>query len=134
MRSASSTCAGRPVDMRPATYFTSGEYASTRRSRARVSEVSLYLRQRSLSSIALTLASTFAIPVPSLRARMRVRVRPFQPARLYPSVCLCCTDAGVSEQFLNCPQIGTSLEQMGGEGVPEGVRRYASRQGRAARP
>ena len=35
MRSASSTWAGRPDDMRPATYLTSGEYATTSCSRAR---------------------------------------------------------------------------------------------------
>src|SRR5205809_226766 len=35
MRSASSTCAGRPEAIRPATYLTSGEYATTSRSRAR---------------------------------------------------------------------------------------------------
>ena len=41
MRSESSTCAGRPLDMRPATYLTSGEYARTSRSRARSSPSSL---------------------------------------------------------------------------------------------
>ena len=41
IRSESSTCAGRPLDMRPATYFTNGEYARTRRSRARSSPSSL---------------------------------------------------------------------------------------------
>ena len=37
MRSVSSTCAGSPEPIRPATYLTSGEYATTRRSRARSS-------------------------------------------------------------------------------------------------
>ena len=41
MRSASSTCAGRPEDMRPATYLTSGEYATTSCSRARSDPVPL---------------------------------------------------------------------------------------------
>ena len=41
MRSDSSTCEGSPLDMRPATYLTSGEYAITRRSRAFSSRSSL---------------------------------------------------------------------------------------------
>src|SRR5918999_6145478 len=60
MRSDSSTCAGRPEDIRPATYFTSGEYATTSCSRARSEPDDLYFRHRSLSSIALTLVSSVA--------------------------------------------------------------------------
>ena len=63
MRSDSSTCAGSPEPMRPATYLTSGEYATTKRSRARSSPVALYRLQRSWSSIALTLVSSSLAPV-----------------------------------------------------------------------
>src|SRR3954452_7788628 len=40
------------------------------------------------------------------------RVHLFEPARLYPSVCLGRADCCVAKKFLNCPQISTSLEQM----------------------
>src|SRR5215207_2361732 len=63
MRSASSTCAGRPVDMRPATYLTSGENASTSCSRARGSSSSLYLHHSSRSSMDLTFVSR-GFPLP----------------------------------------------------------------------
>src|SRR3712207_5222221 len=63
MRSASSTCAGRPVDMRPATYLTRGENARTSCSRARWSSSSLYLRHKSRSSMDLTFVSR-AFPLP----------------------------------------------------------------------
>src|SRR2546421_12233680 len=66
MRSDSSTWPGNPELIRPATYLTSGEYATTSLSRARSSPVLLYLLQRSWSSIALTLVSR---ALPPLMAR-----------------------------------------------------------------
>src|SRR5438067_8361602 len=60
-----------------------------------------------------------------LRARVGPRVRPAEPPRLYPSVRLGRTDAGVAEQLLDRAQIGAALEQMGGVRVTEGVRRYS---------
>lgn len=32
--------------------------------------------------------------------------------------------SGMSEEFLNAPQIGTALEQVGGEGMSDFVRRH----------
>src|SRR2546421_6834535 len=127
MRSASSTWAGRPVDMRPATYLTSGENASTSCSRARGSPVSLYRRQSSLSSIALTFVSPIAIaspsPSPCLGPRMGLGIHPPKAPRLYPSVGLRRAYARVPEELLDGTQIGSALEQVGGEGVPQRVRR-----------
>ena len=34
---------------------------------------------------------------------------------------LCGCDTLVSQHFLHCPQIGTSFQQMGGKGVPQGM-------------
>src|SRR3954470_4687220 len=82
MRSDSSTCAGSPEDILPATYLTSGENARTGCSRARLSPSSLYRRHSSLSSTALTLVST-NLSLPCLRARMGLRIGPSQPLRLY---------------------------------------------------
>ena len=50
-------CEGSPLLMRPATYFTSGEYARMRRSRAALSPWNLYCAQSSLtlSSSSLTI-------------------------------------------------------------------------------
>src|SRR2546423_3745075 len=123
MRSASSTWAGRPVDMRPATYLTSGENASTSCSRARGSPVSLYRRQSSLSSIALTFVSPIAIASPCLGPRMGLGIHPPKAPRLYPSVGLRRAYARVPEELLDGAQIGSALEQVGGERVPERVRR-----------
>src|SRR3954447_25451390 len=44
-------------------------------------------------------------------------------AHTYMGVYLGRADRCVAEQFLDAPEIGTSLEEMSGERVPEGVRR-----------
>src|SRR3954466_14844180 len=119
MRSASSTCAGRPEAMRPATYFTSGEYATTRSSRARVSPVVLYRRHRSRSSMALTLVS---MPCSGSGPWVALRVGGPKPGGLYPSVDLGRRDRGVAQQLLDRPQVGAPFEQMGRERVAQGVR------------
>src|SRR4051812_40408937 len=126
MRSDSSTCAGSPEDMRPATYLTSGENASTSCSRARLSPSSLYRRHSSRSSTALTLVSTVAL-YPCLCARMRLCIGLLKPLRLYPSVGLSRADARVAQQLLNRAEVGAALEQMGRERVPERVRRHPGR-------
>src|SRR2546421_920548 len=120
MRSDCSTCAGRPVDIRPATYLTSGENASTSCSRAFLSASSLYRRQSSLSSTAFTLVSTVLFPCS--RAWMRLRIGLSQPPRLYPSVCLSRADARVPEQLLDHAQVRPALEQVRGERVAQRVR------------
>src|SRR5436190_12756470 len=120
MRSASSTCAGRPEAIRPATYLTSGEYATTRRSRARGSPSRLYWRHRSFSSTDLTLVS---IP---LGPGMRPRVGTLQASRLYPSVDLGRRYGGVAEQLLDRPQVRAALEQMRRERMPQRVRMHAA--------
>jgi hypothetical protein len=45
-----------------------------------------------------------------------------QPATGDVSVDLGGAEAGVAEQFLHCPKVGSSFEEMGGEGVAQGVR------------
>src|ERR1700740_705462 len=133
MRSASSTCPGSPEPMRPATYFTSGEYATTSRSRSRSSLVALYRLQRSWSSIALTWLSRVVPPSLALCPGMRPGVRGSQAAGLYPSVDLGCRDGCVSEQLLNDPQIGAAFQQMGCERMAEGVRVGVDQRRRARR-
>src|SRR3954465_9231425 len=120
MRSASSTCAGRPEAMRPATYFTSGEYATTRRSRAAWSPDPLYRRHRSLSSMALTLVSTACLPQP-LSARMCPLIGLFEPRGLYPSVDLRRGDTCMSEHLLDRAQVRTAVQEMGRERVTQRV-------------
>src|SRR3954467_2934206 len=116
MRSASSTCAGKPDAMRPATYFTSGEYATTRSSRARASPVVLYRRHRSRSSMALTLVS---MPCSGSGPWVALRVGGPQPRGLYPSVDLRRGDRGVAQQLLDRPEVGAAVEQVGGERVAQ---------------
>src|SRR6478609_11266432 len=70
--------------------------------------------------MALTLVSRIRPPNRS-RSWVSQRVHLLEPARLYPSVSLGRADRCMAEQLLNCPQIGTSFEQMGGEGVAEGM-------------
>src|SRR3954453_3887897 len=133
MRSASSTCAGRPEAMRPATYFTSGEYATTRRSRAAWSPDPLYRRHRSLSSMALTLVSTACLPQP-LSARMCPLIGLFEPRGLYPSVDLRRGDTCMSEHLLDCPQVGAAVEEVGCERMTQRMRMDASLDGGVPRP
>src|SRR3954464_3970419 len=108
MRSASSTWVGRPEAIRPATYLTSGEYATTSRSRARSSPLARCRRQRSLSSTALTFVSTLVTEGRS-RPRVCTCVGGPQPVRLYPSVDLRRGQTGVAQELLNHPQIGTTI-------------------------
>src|SRR5690242_1241324 len=129
MRSASSTCAGSPEDMRPATYFTSGEYATTSCSRARSEPVLLYRRQRSRSSIALTFVSTW-----SLCPGMAACVGCAQPRGLYPSVDLGRADGCVAKELLDRPQVRAALQQMGREGVAQRVRMHLALRLCVARP
>src|SRR3954449_8233821 len=133
MRSDSSTCAGSPLAIRPATYLTSGEYASTSRSRACVSPSALYRRHMSFSSMAFTLVSRIRPPNRS-RSWVSQRVHLLEPPRLYPSVCLGRADRCVAKQLLNCPQISTSFEQMGCERMPQRMRRHTSLYRRSAHP
>src|SRR3712207_3560256 len=109
MRSDSSTWAGSPDAIRPETYLTSGEYATTSRSRARSSPSRLYRRQRSFSSIDLTLVSTFLGPW------MGARVRPSEARRLYPSVDLRRRDRCMAEQLLDGSQVRAALQEVGCE-------------------
>src|SRR6476620_6756605 len=83
--------------------------------------------------MALTLVSRIRPPNRS-RSWVSQRVHLLEPARLYPSVSLGRADCCVAKQLLNCPQISTSLEQMGGERVPQGMRRDAAGDGRATHP
>src|SRR3954449_1747892 len=83
--------------------------------------------------MALTLVSRIRPPARS-RSWVSQRVHLLEPPRLYPSVCLRRTDCCVAKQLLNCPQISTSFEQMGGEGVTQCMRCYASLYGRATYP
>src|SRR5215211_7063994 len=128
MRSASSTCEGIPDDRRPATYLTSGEYATTRRSRARWSAESLYRRQRSLSSIALTFVSISSGP------GVTREVGRSQPGGLYTRVHLRRGHAGVAEKLLDRAQVGAALEEVGGEGMAQRVRRHGCGQAGPPRP
>src|SRR4051794_27606398 len=83
--------------------------------------------------MALTLVSRIRPPNRS-RSWVSQRVHLLEPARLYPSVCLGRADCCVSKQLLNCPQIGTSLEQVRRERVPQGMRRDAACDGCAPHP
>src|ERR1700750_985197 len=130
MRSASSTCAGRPEDIRPATYLTSGEEATTNCSRALSEPSVLSRRHRSLSSIALTLVSRGG----PLGPRMALRVCRPQPGGLYPSVDLRRRDTCVAKQLLDGAQVRAALEQVSGEGVAEGVRVHAGLRRGVPRP
>src|SRR5215211_1933778 len=54
-----------------------------------------------------------------------------QALRLYPSVGLGRADRRVPEELLDRPQVGASLEQVGGERVAQGVWRDAALERRA---
>src|SRR2546428_7706207 len=58
---------------------------------------------------------------PWLSARMALAVRPPEPSRLYPSVGLSRTDAGVPQQLLDRAQVRAALEQVRRVRVAEGV-------------
>src|SRR3954466_3429601 len=66
-------------------------------------------------------------------ARVCLLVHPLQSARLYPSVGLGRAYAGVPQELLNSAQIGSPLEQGGGERVPPCMRRDPPVQRDAAR-
>lgn len=53
--------------------------------------------------------------------RMRLEIQLAPPAIGYVRVQLCRGEIGMSEHFLNCPQVGTSLEQVSGERVAQEV-------------
>src|SRR3954452_23959014 len=131
MRSDSSTCAGRPEAMRPDTYFTSGEYATTSRSRARSSPDALYRRQRSRSSMALTLVSMGA---GRLRARVTLGVRRSQAGGVYPRIDLSRGDCCVAEHLLDGAGSCSAFEQVGGERVTQRVGGDAAWETDLARP
>src|SRR3954454_2431641 len=111
MRSASSTCAGSPDAMRPDTYLTSGEYATTRRSRACSSPEDLYRLHRSLSSMALTLVSKldFLPGYASSSSRVCLCVCALEPRGLYPSVDLRRGDRRMAEHLLDRSQVGAAI-------------------------
>src|SRR5215208_3941869 len=134
MRSASSTCAGRPEAMRPATYLTRGEYATTRRSRAAWSPVPLYRRHRSLSSIALTFVSNAPLLPQPLRTGMCPLIGLFEPRGLYPSVDLRRGHTRVAEHLLDGSQVRAAVQKVGCERVTQRVRMDASLHLRMARP
>src|SRR3954470_20547815 len=83
--------------------------------------------------MALTFVSK-DLQAPRSRSWVGQRVHLLEPPRLYPSVCLRRADRCMAEKLLNCPQIGTTLEQMRGERVPQRVRRDAALHRRAADP
>src|SRR3954453_5332323 len=78
--------------------------------------------------MALTLVSRISSPTSCSRVSQRVHL--LEPARLYPSVCLGRADGCVAKQLLNCPQISTSFEQMGGERMPQRMRSDTALHGR----
>jgi len=53
---------------------------------------------------------------------MGIAVRAHEPLSAHVGVPLGGGDIGVSKQLLDCPQVGASIEQMGGKGVPKGMR------------
>ena len=62
-------------------------------------------------------------PLFSPRQRVRGLDQPAQPVALYMGVDLRRGDIGVAKHLLNATQIGTMIEQMAGEGVPQHMRR-----------
>src|SRR5579872_78473 len=60
-RSSSSTCAGRPLPRRPATYFTSGAYVTIKRSRMAGSPLARYSRHRACMSSGLLTAREYGV-------------------------------------------------------------------------
>ena len=57
----------------------------------------------------------------AFRARVRLLVDVEQPAHVEVGVALRGAELRVAEQLLNRPQVGAGAEQMGREGVPQGV-------------
>jgi hypothetical protein len=53
---------------------------------------------------------------------MGSRIHGSEPLLAHVCVALRGGDIGVPEQFLDDPEVGTAVEQVGGEAVPEGVR------------
>jgi hypothetical protein len=66
-------------------------------------------------------------------ARMRRRIYLAQLVHGHQRVDLCRAHRCVSEQFLNHPHIGASIEQMSGKGMAEGMRRYIGETGARGR-
>ena len=64
---------------------------------------------------------------------MCLLVRGAKATRLYPCVDLSSRDAGVTEELLDHPQIGASLQQMGSERVAQRVRMGIGERGLARR-
>src|ERR1019366_5625417 len=128
--------AGNPAPIRPATYLTSGEYATTSRSRAFWSSEVLKRRHRSRSSTAFTFVCTEVsrILLTELRSRVTAGVGASQSRGLYLSVDLRSRNARVPEQLLDRPQVGAAVQQMGCEGVTEGVRMHRAAQPGPRRP
>ena len=52
---------------------------------------------------------------------MRSRIHRQQALLTYMSVDLCGLQTGVTQQFLHHPEVGTPVEEVGGEAVAEGV-------------
>src|SRR5689334_11182289 len=65
---------------------------------------------------------------------MTASVLALQPGRLDLGVNLRRREAGVPEKLLNCAEIGSALEQMGREGVAQGMGRDAAGDRRLADP
>src|SRR5947209_8860363 len=106
---------GRPAETRPATYLTSGEKWTIRRSRASRDCVRLYsLQSRSMATASVS--STIRL-CPGVGGLM---YRP-QSLRAHVSVQLGRGKIAVPQEFLHRPQVGTTVEEVGGVGVAQGV-------------
>src|SRR3954468_4631648 len=82
----------------------------------------------SFSSMAFTFVSK-----PS-RSRVSRCVHRLEPPRLYPGVGLRRANRRMTEQLLNSPQISAPFEEVGCEGVAQGVRRDPALERRATPP
>src|SRR3954451_11977050 len=81
--------------------------------------------------MALTLVS---MPCSGSGPWVALRVGGPKPGGLYPSVDLGRGDRGVAEQLLDGPEVGAAVEQVGREGVAQGVRGDAAVDRGVARP
>src|SRR3954454_15809045 len=106
---------GRPAETRPATYLTSGEKWTIRRSRASRECVRLYSLQ-SASMAAASLSSTIRL-CPGMGGLM---YRP-QSLLAHVSVQLGGGKVAVPQKFLHRTEVGAPIEEVGGVGVAQGV-------------
>src|SRR5947209_13196974 len=106
---------GRPAETRPATYLTSGEKWTIRRSRASRDCVRLYSLQ-SPSMAAASLSSTIRL-CPGVGGLM---YRP-QSLLAHVSVQLGRRKIAVAQQLLHRPEVGATVEEVSGVGMAQGV-------------